>query len=125
LLDETQIFEKAEIYYELSLLYEILNQKDEALNQVLEGLNLLDNDKQNNFLEIKYRLEKQRKELSNPNEEERPNMTLTELFKQNPERYMDDYLESLKNVDIEVTNRDILEEIRVLQQQIRDNKKKD
>jgi hypothetical protein len=125
LLDETQIFEKAEIYYELSLLYEILNDKKEALDQVLDGLELLKDDKQNTFLEIKYKLEKQRKRLSDSNEEEKPNMILTELFKQNPERYMDDYLESLKNVDIEVTNRDILEEIRVLQQQIRDNKKKD
>ena len=125
LLDETQILENSEIYYELSLLYEKLNDIGEALNQVEDGSKLLEKEISNSFLEIKYKLEKQKKKLLGSNTIGIPNMTLTELFKQNPEKYMDEYLESLNSIDIEVTNKDILEEIKVLQEQMKDKEKKD
>ena len=117
--------ENSEIYYELSLLYEKLNDIGEALNQVEDGLKLLENEISNSFLEIKHKLEKQKKKLLGSNTIGIPNMTLTELFKQNPEKYMDEYLESLNSIDIEVTNKDILEEIKVLQEQMKDKEKND
>ena len=123
LFKETQILEKAEIYYELSLAYEKLDDVTESLVQVEDGINLFGEDKRNKFLEIKYKLEKQKKKLLGSDKEESPNMTLTELFKQNPERYMDEYLESLKNIDVEVTNRDILDEIKFLRKVITPEKK--
>ncbi|HFU76112.1 MAG TPA: hypothetical protein ENK66_07695, partial [Arcobacter sp.] len=89
LLNENNILEKAEIYYELSQLYQTISDRKVALNHTLEGLNLLSNDKENNFLEIKYKLEKQKKKLSDSTEENIPNMTLTNLFKKYPEKYMD------------------------------------
>jgi len=125
LLNTNKILEKAEIYYELSQLYESISDNKVALNHTLEGLSLLSNHKENSFLEIKYRLEKQKKKLSDSNEGNIPNMTLTELFKKYPEKYMDEYLESLKDVNIEVTNKEIIDEIRVLQEQIRTEGKKD
>jgi len=118
LSNKNNILEKAEISYKLSLLYEQLDDKDEALNRAIEGLEFLDENKENSFLEIKYKLEKQKKKLSN-SIEERPLGTLTELFKQNPERYLDEYLESLRSDTREITNKDILDEIKVIQQQIK------
>ena len=124
LLEKTQILEKAELSYRLSLSYEKLNETTEALNRTIEGTDYLDENKENKFLEIRYKLEKQKRKLSNSTED-RENMTLTELFKQNPERYLDEYLESLRSDTIDITNRDILDEIRVIQKQIRINEKKD
>jgi len=123
LLEKNQILEKAEVSYMLSLSYEKLNDTNEALNRAIEGLDFLDDNKENSFLEIKYKLEKQKKKFLN-SIEERPLATLTELFKQNPEKYMDEYLESLRSDTIDITNRDILDEIRVIQQQIKINGKK-
>jgi len=116
--NENNILEKAEMSYKLSLFYEQLDDKDEALNRAIEGLEFLDENKENSFLEIKYKLEKQKKKLSN-SIEDRPLGTLTELFKQNPERYLDEYLENLRNETREITNKDILDEIKVIQQQIK------
>lgn len=118
LLNESQILEKAEIYYKLSTLYLILNDEIRALNDIEKGLKLLEDDTENNFIEIKYELEKQKKKLLGFNKLDVSNITLTELFKQNPEKYLDEYLESLKNIDIKVTNKDILDEIKVLQKQV-------
>ncbi|CAA6798448.1 MAG: DNA double-strand break repair Rad50 ATPase [uncultured Sulfurovum sp.] len=124
-LEKSKTFEKPEIYYELSILYMKLDDREEALKCVIDGLDIIDDDTSNIFLEIEYKLIKQKKKLLNSNEENVPNMTLTELFKKYPEKYMDEYLESLKDVNIEVTNKEIIDEIRVLQKQIRIEGKKD
>lgn len=114
LLEDNQILERSEIHYDLSLLYTKLGDRKGALDCVLDGLDVISNDESNIFLEIRYKLEKEQRKLSEISGEERENLTLTELFKKNPEKYLSEYLESLKNSNIDITNQDLLDEIKVL-----------
>jgi tetratricopeptide (TPR) repeat protein len=114
-LSNIQIEEKAETYYELSLIC----QRKEALGYVDTGLKVLEEDKDKNFLEIKYELEKRRNSLSEINNTKILNPTLLELFKKNPEKYMDDFLKSLKNSNEEISNNDIYQKIIELHQEVR------
>jgi len=121
--DENHILEKAEIYYELSL----LSEKEEALVWLDEGVNLVNKNNSSELLDIRYKLEKYRDKLLET-ESKTINQTLIQLAKMNPEKYLKEFLEEYsKRENSEITNYDIYSKIEELHQDvkgIKNNEKK-
>lgn len=113
--DENHFLEKAEIYYELAL----LSEKEEALVWLDEGLELVKKNNSSELLEIRYKLKKYEDKLLN-NESKIINETLIQLAKDNPEKYLKEFLEEYsKRENSEITNYDIYSKIEKLHQDVR------
>jgi len=121
-------FEKLEAYYELARLYK-KEDKTEALGYIELGLNLLEDklllkDKKDKnpevFLDFKWKLEDLRDKLEGKDNDKIINPTLIKLVRQNPEKYMDEFLEEyLKTQNREITPEVIYQKLEDLHRDVR------
>ena len=121
-------FEKLEAYCELARLYK-KEDKTEALGYIELGLNLLEDklllkDKKDKnpevFLDFKWKLEDLRDKLEGKDNDKIINPTLIKLVRQNPEKYMDEFLEEyLKTQNREITPEVIYQKLEDLHRDVR------
>lgn len=107
---------QSEIYYELALLTE----EKEALDYIDIGLGILKKDTNNEYLELKYKLDIYKKKLLNLEDGKILNPTLIKLFQKNPLKYMDEFLENLKSSNGEISTNDIYQKIQDMHLDIKD-----
>jgi len=125
-------FEKLEAYYKLAQFYK-KEDKTESLGYIELGLNLLENelldkDKKNKnpevFLDFKWKLEDLRDKLEEKDNDKIINSTLIKLVEQNPEKYMDKFLEEyLKTQNGEITPTLIYQKLEDLHRDVKSIKK--
>lgn len=129
LYEESNILEKSEMCYSLFMICKKNNQNC-ALEYIDIGLDYIGKSVEKHILEIKYKLEVERDKLKGSSDNKTMNSTLLQLVKENPEKYINDFLEEYFQVNEgDIKNEDIYRKLKELHldviQGMKNNEKKD